>query len=175
MLTLTDAHHHKEGIRTNRRKGSLDNMPRWSTELIDAWASAVALRKATWERLHRSTPIKAEDRLLIVSESGESLAQMNEAGEFVDRTGMDSAWQRFMALAIREKVITTDERLTLHGLKHRGITDSKNKKDGGHVDDRMVKKYDHDVPLVDQAGTEKSPDFSPDFSPTSISDHKKGT
>lgn len=152
VLTLTDAHHHKDGILTNRRKGSRDNMPRWSPELVEAWAAALAYRKAVWARKRRLVPIRPEDRPLIVSATGEMLITLDDDGEYVARSSIDSAWRRFMICAIKAKVITPAERFTLHGLKHRGITDSKDKKSGGHVDPRMIPKYDHEVPLVDQAG-----------------------
>lgn len=142
VLTLTDAHHHPDGVHTNRRKGSLDNITRWSPELDEVWEQAVAYRKAIWSRAGRVVPMRADQRRLLV----------NEEGRPIERSTLDSAWQRFVKLAIQEKVIRPEERFSLHGLKHRGITDSKDKKSGGHVDPGMVKRYDHEVPVVEQAG-----------------------
>ena len=54
-------------------------------------------------------------------------------------------------------MITQEQRFTLHGIKHRGITDTKDgkaaKKEGaGHKTDSMTDLYDHEIPVVDQAG-----------------------
>ena len=49
---------------------------------------------------------------------------------------------------MRVGVITESERFALHGLKHRGITDSDNKASGGHKSEAMRQLYDHEVPLV---------------------------
>ncbi len=53
--------------------------------------------------------------------------------------------------AIAEGVIEKDQRFALHGLKHRGITDSENKSAGGHVTEAMRQLYDHSVPEVSAA------------------------
>lgn len=50
-------------------------------------------------------------------------------------------------------VIAEAERFNLHGLKHRGITDTPGtravKQDGaGHVNPAMTVRYDHSVPVV---------------------------
>lgn len=144
VLTLTDAHHLKEGVLATRRKGSKDNTTAWTPELEEAWAAAVAYRKAVWERAGRAWPLKAQDRLLLVTEEGDAITS----------SALSSAWQRLMAMAIKEEVITAEQRFTPHGLKHRGITDSKDKTAGGHVDPRMQARYDHDVPVVAPAGSD---------------------
>lgn len=58
-----------------------------------------------------------------------------------------------MQMAIREKVIREDQRFSLHGLKHRGITDTvgnrADKQDAaGHKSPQMTQRYDHQVPVV---------------------------
>ncbi len=50
--------------------------------------------------------------------------------------------------AVGEGVIEKDQRFALHGLKHRGITDSEDKAAGGHVTEAMRQLYDHSVPVV---------------------------
>lgn len=59
--------------------------------------------------------------------------------------------------AIRNGIILPEERFGLHGLKHRGITDTKgNKADkqtaSGHKSPSMLERYDHEVPVVKPAG-----------------------
>ena len=50
--------------------------------------------------------------------------------------------------AIAESVITDAQRFALHGLKHRGITDSDDNSAGGHRTEAMRQRYDHEVPVV---------------------------
>jgi hypothetical protein len=56
-----------------------------------------------------------------------------------------------MDAAAEAKVITDDQRFTLYGLKHRGITDSTDKASGGHRSPQMRQRYDHEVPIVEPA------------------------
>lgn len=144
VVTLTDAHDTPAGVRTNRRKGSRDNTTRWAGAIEDAVLAAWDYRDAVWKRTNHIVPLRAEERSLVVTQTGDP----------VNRETLSSAWQRFAQLMIAEGVITPAERFTLHGLKHRGITDTKGDKQqgSGHVDPRMLKLYDHEVPLVDQAG-----------------------
>lgn len=56
-------------------------------------------------------------------------------------------------MAVEAKVIAEDDRFSLHGLKHRGITDTKGskrkkKQASGHKTDSALNIYDHDVPVV---------------------------
>ena len=53
-------------------------------------------------------------------------------------------------------MIAREQRFTLHGLKHRGITDTKGKKAekkeaSGHKTDAMLDLYDHEVAVVEPA------------------------
>lgn len=77
---------------------------------------------------------------------------VTSTGANVSETTLDSAWARLMDAAIAAKVITPEERFTPHGLKHRGITDSADKGSGGHVTEKMRRRYDHEVPVVEPAG-----------------------
>lgn len=67
--------------------------------------------------------------------------------------GMPSAWQRFIRTAMSEGVIAEDERFSMHGRKHRGITGPEgnhgDKQDAaGHKSPTTTGRYDHDVPVV---------------------------
>ena len=54
-----------------------------------------------------------------------------------------------MRNAIDEKVMTEEERFSLHGLKHLGITASEDKRSGGHRTEAMRQHYDHELPVFD--------------------------
>ena len=134
VLTLTDANLLKPGIRSNRRKGSRDNITRWTPGLRLAVRLLRNHRRAMWDG--RAIPIR---RPLIVAEGGDGLT----------RDGFSIAWQRMMRAAIDASVIAESQRFTAHGIKHRGITDSDDKAAGGHRSERMRQHYDHDVPVVE--------------------------
>lgn len=156
-LLLSDDDKHKDGIYGARRKGSKDNITRWSPELEAAWDAAVAYRNSVWARRRKEIPIQPKNRPLLVNQKGETLAKLNDKGEVVTRSTFDTAWQRFIRMAITEGVITKAERFTVHGLKHRGITDTDGDKQkaGGHKTPQMTERYDHEVPVVDQAQAKK--------------------
>jgi integrase len=137
VLTLTDAHVTDKGVQSNRRKGSRDTLTRNSPALLEALAALQAHRAKAWEG--RAVPLKPEDRTLIVGEDGEPLT----------RHGFSSAWQRMMKAAIDGGVIPPGRRFTAHGIKHRGITDSADKRAGGHKTEAMRQRYDHSLPEFD--------------------------
>jgi hypothetical protein len=144
---LTDADETDDGIIVDRRKGSLGNITRWSTDLKEAWNWLKTRRNRIWEKKRRPLPIRAEDRPLVVTEGGVA----------VGKHTMSSAWRRAMAAAQDAGLITNEERFGLHGLKHRGITDTKGTKAdkqlaSGHKSMQMVHRYDHERPIVDPAG-----------------------
>jgi hypothetical protein len=61
-----------------------------------------------------------------------------------------------MRAAIEAGVIAEQDRFNLHGLKHRGITDTAGDKGtkrtaSGHKTDAALEEYDHEVPTVDPA------------------------
>lgn len=139
--TLTDAHILTEGIRSNRRKGSRDNVTTWTDDLRQAVRWLQSYRQERMEAHSRPIPINADQRPLIVSESGTPLT----------KSALDSAWQRMIRRAITEGVIEPGQRFALHGLKHRGITDSDDKASGGHRSEAMRQLYDHAIPVVQAA------------------------
>jgi hypothetical protein len=60
-----------------------------------------------------------------------------------------------MAVAMEAGVIDQAHRFGLHGLKHRGITDTpadQKKSGGGHKTEAMASHYDHELRVVDPAG-----------------------
>lgn len=140
VCTLTDAHRQEEGIHSNRRKGSRDNITEWDDEMLQAWNDLVERRHRIWNRKGRvrPVPLRAIDRYLLVERGGNPIR----------KSALDTAWQRLITEAISAGIIDESERFSLHGLKHRGITDSENKAAGGHRTEAMRQRYDHEVPLV---------------------------
>lgn len=145
-LTLTEANGTDEGLRTNRRKRSRDNLVEWTPRLRAAWDGALARRRAIIDG--RSLPVlmRPEQRMVFLAEHGEPLL----------KTSLDSAWQRFVQLAMQEGVITPEERFSLHDLKRKGGTDTAgnraDRQDALGVSDAMMKVYDKSVPVVPPAG-----------------------
>lgn len=145
VCTLTDAHRLKQGVHGQRRKGSRASVTEWDDEMIRAWDQLLQRRKAIWEREDRGfpVPIRPEQRFLLVQQSGHPIA----------KSSFDSAWQRFIHMAMREGVIEEHQRFSLHGLKHRGVTDTAgnrgDKQDAaGHQSPTTTARYDHDLPVV---------------------------
>lgn len=152
-LTLTDAAATEVGIVSNRRKGSFDNTTRWTPRLRASWEAALKVRREILAKpgaKARPIPLRAEDRRVFLNESGTPLT----------KSGLDSAWQRLMQAATHPEdgVISKEQYFTLHGLKHRGITDTKGNKAtkrdaAGHVDPKMTDRYDDELQTVEPAQT----------------------
>lgn len=144
VLTLTDAHNWADDLLTNRRKGSRDSLVRKNTNLARAIDAVRLYRTEVWKRKRREIPIRPEQRYLFVGEDGDPLS----------RRGFNTAWGRMMRNAVKDGVLAKEDRFGLHGLKHRGVTDTKGdkKKASGHKTDAMVHLYDHELPRVDPAG-----------------------
>lgn len=154
-VRLTDAHATRDGLRVRRVKGSRDNIVRWTPRLRAAWDAAIAVRAMILARPSnrgRPIPIRPEDRYVFVNQSGGPLAKAT----------LDTAFQSLMHAAIKSRVITEAQRFSLHGLKHRGITDTPGdkKRASGHKTDSSLNVYDHEIPTVDPAA---APDFSGEF------------
>jgi site-specific recombinase XerD len=146
VVTLTDANALEAGILSSRRKGSLDNVTRWNGRLREAWTHLDARRRAIIDTRKIPTPMAPEQRFLVVAEDGSPLT----------KSGFDSAWQRMIRLAISNGVIEPAQRFSLHGLKHRGVTDTKGtradrREASGHKTESAFGVYDHAVPLVEPA------------------------
>lgn len=144
VITLTDGHDLGETLRTNRRKGSRDNLVRKGDLLTAALEHLRAYRDTVWARRRTPIPMRPGERPLFVAEDGAMLT----------RRAWDNGWGRLMRMAVAEGVIEPAQRFGLHGLKHRGATDTagtyqEKKLATGHKTDAMVHLYDHDVPLVE--------------------------
>lgn len=161
VVTLTDANETPEGVLTNRRKGSRDNIVQWTPRLRKAWKAAQERRAKIWEKRGRATPLKAQYRPLIVSRNGDALR----------KSAYDSSWQRFIRSAINAEIIDASTRFATHDLKRRGITDTEgNLHDkqhaSGHRSPQMMDIYDLSVPLVKTPErVEKEKNFPQQFPP----------
>lgn len=143
VTELTDADAMREGVRCSRRKGSRDNITAWNEDLRWAWTWLRDYRAERVEAHKRPVPMRAEKRPLLVTQTGTPLA----------RSTLKTAWQRLIVAAIEAGVILEDQRFSLHGLKHRGITDTRgtraHKQDAaGHVTPQMTNRYDHELQVV---------------------------
>jgi integrase len=142
-ITLTDAHELAEGVMTNRRKGSRDNIVRWTPRLRAAWEGAKVYRTKVWTRNATAIPIRLDRRYIIVASHGGPLR----------KSSLDTAWQRFIKSSIEDGTITAEQRFGLHDLKRRGITDTTGtradkQEASGHRDESMMDIYDLSVPIV---------------------------
>lgn len=140
---MSDASLVDDGVLCGRRKGSNTNIARWNNNLRICVNAALATRSDIWERNGRPIPLRPEHRPLLVNENGDPVTQ----------SGWQSAWRRFMDLAVREKVITDEQRFGLHDMKRRGTTDTKGTKleklsAVGLSNLNILKVYDHSVEVV---------------------------
>lgn len=147
VCTLTDAHGTSEGLMSNRRKGSRDNVTEWSPRLRAAWDYLVDRRTQIWNKKRFPTPLRAEQRFLVVT----------FAGDPITKSAFDSAWQRMIKLAIEKGALNSDHRFGAHDLKRRGITDTPGTRGekqlaSGHANEQMLDVYDFSVPRVKPAG-----------------------
>lgn len=133
-LTLAEANATADGIRTNRRKGSRDNVVAWTPRLRTAWDAAIALRQVVLVRTRRPEFIAPAQRVLFLSEGGEPLS----------KSGLDTAWQRLVHQAMREGTLAPSDRFSLHDLKRKGGTDTPGtraeKQDALGVSEAMMKR-----------------------------------
>jgi site-specific recombinase XerC len=146
-VTLTDANETPEGVLTNRRKGSRDNIVRWTPRLRAAWEAAKQVRTTIWAKKKMPIPHLPEQRRIIVAAHGGAL----------QKSSLDTAWQRLVHQALENGIMTTEQRFGLHDFKRRGITDTagnraEKQEASGHRDASMLDVYDLSVPIVDPAG-----------------------
>ena len=148
LFDLTDANEHPEGLLINRRKGSRSNIVAWSPSLRQAWDSLKARRDALLRKHRIPTPLKPEDRHLMLSDY---------RGGKMSKENFDRAWARFINAAIAEGIITEEERFSPHSLKRKGVTDTKGtraekQEASGHRSAAMLDIYDAEIKLVKPAG-----------------------
>lgn len=147
LREMTDADATDEGLVVRRHKGSLTNITAWCPELKEAWGWLQTRRNAIWRAKLSVVPIAAAMRPVVVT----------EAGRPVGRYTLNSAWRRAVLQAIEAGVITADTRFGMHGLKHRGVTDTPGgrtaRRDAaGHKSQAMTDLYSHDLDVVPAAG-----------------------
>lgn len=143
VVTLTDAHSTPEGVLVERRKGSRGNITEWAPRLRTTWEAAEELRREQVERWKLPIPMNPERRWLFLASDGDHLR----------KSSLDTAWQRMIRAAIKEGVITTGERFSLHDLKRAGVTRTpgtwaEKQQASGHKDDSMREVYDLSLPRV---------------------------
>lgn len=142
-ITLTDANELPQGVQTNRRKGSRDNIVLWTPRLRAAWDAAKAIRQRRRDRLKLPTSTRPDERWLFVSNDN----------SHIRRDTLSQAVDRLMSEAIEAGVIEPEQRFTLHPVKRRGVTDTAgNRSDkqtaSGHKDEKMLDIYDMELPEV---------------------------
>ena len=150
VVQLTDAHASELGLYVARRKGSYDNIVRWSPRLRAAWDAAVAVRAMIYTRRRHKRLVPPPERRFIF---------LTEGATPVTTSALGTSWAQLMLAAVKAGVITPEQRFTLHGLKHRGVTDTKGSRRrkqlaSGHQTEAMIRLYDHDVPVVSPASPE---------------------
>lgn len=146
---MTDADATEEGVVVRRHKGSLTNIAAWCPELREAWDWLAARRDAIWRSKLAVVPIEPAKRPVVVTESGRP----------VGRYTLLSAWRRAVKQAIEAEIITADTRFGMHGLKHRGVTDSSGKRRdkqdaAGHKTPGQTDTYNHDYDVYAPAGSD---------------------
>lgn len=123
----------EEGLYIKRTKGSDDNIIRWTPRLRAAVDGARRDRvRPKVVEIGKPTPLFT-----------------NHHGERITRAALGS-WMKDLKTKMKslgmEKVYWTT-----HMLKHRGVTNAKNKKIAGHRSDSMMRIYDHEIPIVGSA------------------------
>ncbi len=146
IRNMTDAHILEEGFYVSRKKGSNDNITKWNGRLRGVIKEAQDQRNKIWDKRGMLTPIKPEDRPLIVNIYGKKLTYR----------AYQSAWGRFIRTAIEKNIISKEERFSPHDLKRKGITDTQGNKAekqeaSGHKNERMLEIYDKSIPRVNAA------------------------
>lgn len=106
------------GYPSNRRKGGRDTIVRWTPRLRKAWDNAKAYRAKIWTKRKTVIPIMPSRRTIIVASHCGPLRKCS----------LDTAWQRFITLALSDEIITPEQLFALHDLERRGITDTSGKR-----------------------------------------------
>ncbi len=150
-IALRDSDATAAGVLARRLKGSRDNVTKWDAagRLRAAWDAAEAARAANHPRV--------ADAGRQVPDTGGALF-LSQSGAPLSKDAQESAFEKLIAAAIDAGVISAGDRFTLHGLKHRGVTDSAGDKQraSGHRNRRMADHYDHEIAEVDAAGAHLS-------------------
>ena len=139
---LTDADILEDGLLCRRSKGSATNVTLWDDKLKAVIDACIKDRDALWAKRRYPYPMNPKDRRLLVNRSGDSITS----------DGWHSVWRRFMENCVRDGIILEEEKFGLHGMKRRGVTDTKAGEDkaqaAGLKSQQMVRVYDKSIPRV---------------------------
>lgn len=138
---LNDAHIKDNVLVAERRKGSGTNLVEFNSRLTTAINHLIECRTAIWERKRITIPLRPEDRPIVV----------NTLGEKLKSDAYQSAWGRFINARIKDGLIDTSERFSLHDLKRKGVTDTDQENAAEHKDPRMKDIYDKSIRTVKPA------------------------
>jgi len=143
VITMSDANISKDGIVTNRRKGSRNNVVELTPRLENVLRVIMDARVSRIKKNKSPVHIDSKNRFLFVNNNGARLTA----------SALASAFRRIINKAIAEGLITKDQAFSLHGLKHLGVTNTKGNRAqkqeaSGHVNPSMLNVYDHSLPLV---------------------------
>jgi site-specific recombinase XerD len=147
VLDLTDANALDDGLLIKRRKGSRDNIVKWTPQLQKLWTDATAQRNKILDDRNQPHPIKASDRYLFISARTGDRIQTNSLKTAMDRIG-DQA-------ELEAKRTGTDfVRFTFHDLKRKGVSDATGDKleASGHRTASMLNIYDVKLKTVEPSG-----------------------
>lgn len=131
--------------KTNRRKGSRDNVVKWTPRLRKAWDRAQAYRQGVLDKKAKQGIVLQADPALFLNRDGRPL----------DKSDLDTLWQRFVYETIDDKVITEKQRFSPHDLKRKGVTapgTKAAKQDSAGLPEGMMKVYDKSRPLAKPPG-----------------------
>ncbi len=143
---LNDSDVIKEGLRIKRAKGSRLNIVEWNSRLKNAVDAAIERRNKIWIKKKMPFPLKPEKRALLV----------NTLGSHLSESAIQSSWGDFIRAAIKNNIISAEERFSLHDLKRKGITDTdgnrhEKQEKSGHKSSSMMDVYDKSIPIVKPA------------------------
>ncbi len=147
VLDLTDANELPEGLLIKRRKGSRDNIVRWTEGLRETWKTAIDHRNQILNDRKQPHPIKPDARYIFISERTGDRIQPSSLKTALSRIGL-AAEQAATAQGIQWT------RFTFHDLKRKGVSDTAgNKQDAsGHRQASMLNIYDVKIKTVEPAG-----------------------
>lgn len=150
VLDLTDANYLENGLLVKRRKGSKNNITEWSPRLSNAWNTAIKTRNKILRDRKQPTPLRPENRTLIISE---------RTGDKINTSTLKTALSRIGKVAeetAKERGVEF-VRFTFHDLKRKGISDTEGDKlkASGHRNASMLNIYDVKLDVVKPAGSAK--------------------
>ncbi|MCM2973450.1 hypothetical protein [Larsenimonas suaedae] len=79
------------------------------------WKAAMTRRNQMWIQTRKTNSAGA---------AGSTLSHRRRR---LSKSNLNTTWERLMRMAIKEEIISLEQRLDLHDLKRRGITDTKSR------------------------------------------------